>query len=159
MVKKYRNVFSSFHPIPRCISDLVMCGGLSLSGWYTDTEMARMMYGVMTSPRSHFILQPVTLYLGAPGEKFSARSLTWPGCYSTPGYSFFKCRRKHQKHGILYLWWVLDKLRPFDRDGLCQEFVCISFSFARLCLGHLVPHNSWLPWTCSIDWACGPISL
>ena len=32
MVKKYRNVFSSFHPIPRCISDLVMCGGLSLSG-------------------------------------------------------------------------------------------------------------------------------
>ena len=53
--------------------------------WYTDTGMATMMYGVMTRQRSHFILQPVTLYLGAPGEKFSARSLTGPGCYSTPG--------------------------------------------------------------------------
>ena len=152
-----------------CLAPFIPCPAVSLIwscvedyhevAWYTDTGMARMMYGVMTRQRSHSILQPVTLYLGAPGEKFSARSLTWPGCYSTPGYSFFKCRRKHQKHGILYLWWVLDKLRPFDRDGLCQEFVCISFSFARLCPGHLVPHNSWLQWTCSLDSACGPISL
>ena len=37
MVKKYRNVYSFFHPNPRCIS--VMCGGLSLS-LGRDTRMA-----------------------------------------------------------------------------------------------------------------------
>ena len=74
MVKEYRNVYSFFYPNPRCIS--VMCGGLSLS-LGRDTRMAgAWCIEAWSGQRSDFILQPVTLYLGAPGEKFSARSLT-----------------------------------------------------------------------------------
>ena len=95
-----------------------------------------MMYGVMTRQRSHSILQLVTLYLGAPGEKFQGDHSHGPGVIPHLDRAVLNTGGNN-KTMALYIFDGVD-MRPFDRDGLCVKF---SLHFFQLC--PVVPSAIW----------------